>query len=105
MCTHTSLPRLKASIGIMPEQMESIFAPFVQAEGGHTRRSDGTGLGLTITRSLVKLMGWQIEVRSEPGVGSTFSVIIPADAHGRGASGLSPGASVADEDEGVDTRG
>jgi len=45
-----------SGIGIAPSQLESIFSPFVQAEAGHTRRSDGTGLGLTISRRLARLM-------------------------------------------------
>ena len=63
--------------GIAAEQLESIFAPFVQAEGGHTRRSDGTGLGLTISRRLARLMRGDVTVESVPGKGSTFTVWLP----------------------------
>jgi signal transduction histidine kinase len=64
-------------IGITPEQMESIFAPFVQAEGGHTRRIDGTGLGLTISRRLARLMRGDVTLSSTPGEGSTFTLWLP----------------------------
>ncbi len=64
-------------IGISPEQMDAIFAPFVQAEGGHTRRIDGTGLGLTISRRLARLMRGDVTVRSTPGEGSTFTLWLP----------------------------
>ncbi len=63
--------------GIDEAQQESIFAPFVQAEGGHTRRSDGTGLGLTISRRLARLMRGDVTVESAPGQGSKFTVWLP----------------------------
>ena len=65
-------------IGVGPDQLESIFSPFVQAEGGHTRRSDGTGLGLTISRRLARLMRGEVSVDSTPGVGSSFALWLPA---------------------------
>jgi len=65
-------------IGIRPEQLDRIFSPFVQAEQGHTRRIDGTGLGLTISRRLARLMRGDIVVRSAPGEGSSFTLWLPA---------------------------
>jgi len=60
-------------IGITPEQMEIIFDPFTQAESGNTRKYGGTGLGLTITKNIIELMGGRIAVESTPGEGSKFS--------------------------------
>jgi signal transduction histidine kinase len=69
-------------IGIPPEHLERIFSPFVQAEQGHTRRSDGTGLGLTICRRLARLMRGDVVVESVLGEGSTFTLWLPAaDEH------------------------
>lgn len=59
-------------IGIPLERRQAIFDPFIQVDGSTTRQHGGTGLGLTITAQLVKMMGGQIWVESEPGLGSTF---------------------------------
>jgi len=62
-----------SGIGMTQEQMERIFDPFVQAESGTTRMYGGTGLGLTITKSIIEMMGGKIEIESAPGVGTKFS--------------------------------
>jgi two-component system, sensor histidine kinase and response regulator len=59
-------------IGIPADKRETIFAPFVQADGSNTRLHGGTGLGLSICSSLVELMGGTIWMESDPGKGSTF---------------------------------
>lgn len=64
-------------VGIGDEQMARIFDPFVQAETGHTRTFGGTGLGLTISRRLARLMGGDLTAESHPGQGSLFSLWLP----------------------------
>jgi hypothetical protein len=61
-------------VGIPRERIVSIFDPFVQVEGGHTRPSDGSGLGLTISRRLARLMGGDLTAQSEHGKGSMFTL-------------------------------
>jgi signal transduction histidine kinase len=65
-------------IGMSAEELESVFRPFVQADAGRTRVAGGTGLGLTISRQLARLMGGDLVARSEPGRGSCFTLWLPA---------------------------
>ena len=69
---------IDTGIGIAPEQRACIFEPFVQVDGSHTREQDGSGLGLTIGRSLARLMKGDLTVESDLGRGSTFTLWLPA---------------------------
>jgi len=63
-------------VGIPPEKLAMIFEKFVQADQTISRRFGGSGLGLSISKSLAQLMGGDITVASQPGVGSTFSILL-----------------------------
>jgi len=63
-------------IGIRKEKLQKIFESFTQADTSTTRKYGGTGLGLTISRSLAELMGGQLVVDSEPGKGSSFTLLL-----------------------------
>ncbi len=65
-------------IGMTEPQLGRLFRPFTQADATTTRKYGGTGLGLVISRRFCQLMGGDVTVRSEPGVGSTFEVRLPA---------------------------
>ncbi len=75
------------SIGMNEDQQDRIFESFTQADTSTTRRYGGTGLGLSISRRLVEMMGGSMSVKSEPGVGSTFSFELPLK---RSAAALRP---------------
>ncbi|HEV3085063.1 MAG TPA: response regulator, partial [Gemmataceae bacterium] len=66
-------------IGMSPRERQKLFRAFVQADASTTRRFGGTGLGLVITRNLCQMMGGDVTVTSEKGVGSTFTMRIPAE--------------------------
>ncbi len=72
-------------IGISPEKMNRIFDKFTQADGSTTRVYGGTGLGLTISKHIIEMMGGRMRVRSKLGEGSTFGfrVPLPVDKHAK----------------------
>lgn len=67
-------------MGLTPAQIDKLFGAYAQADATVARRFGGTGLGLAITKRLVTLMHGEVKVESTLGVGSTFSIILPAGA-------------------------
>lgn len=63
--------------GISPEAQEYIFEPFRQVDGSTTRGQQGVGLGLSIVKQLALLMDGEVQLSSEPGQGSTFTILLP----------------------------
>jgi signal transduction histidine kinase len=80
--TSVRIDVVDTGIGIPADELPRLFRPFAQVDTGLTRRHGGTGLGLYISRRLATMLGGHIEVASEPGVGSTFSVVLPLEWHG-----------------------
>jgi len=82
-------------IGVAREELAGIFESFTQADPSITRQYGGSGLGLTISRSLVEMMGGTITVQSAPGRGSTFCVVVPLPGaeDGEGRSKPRPAAA------------
>lgn len=87
-------------IGMAPEVLQRLFEPFSQADASTTKNYGGTGLGLSISRRLARQLGGDIDVASEPGRGSSFSLTIPlvpavAPVEVVGAAAITPrGASL-----------
>ena len=77
-------------IGIAPEVLPDLFQAFRQADTSTTRRFGGTGLGLTICKRLVELMGGEIHASSEPGVGSTFAFTLAFTLQAPGSRPAAP---------------
>ena len=70
-------------IGIKAEDLDKLFVEFRQLDSGLARRHQGTGLGLALTKKIVEFQGGTIDIESEPGKGSTFTVVLPrvSDTH------------------------
>jgi CheY-like chemotaxis protein len=82
-------------IGMSPQQIERLFEAFAQAEASTARRFGGTGLGLTISRQLARMMGGDVTVDSALGEGSTFTVVLPAQVSELAASIAASAAAAA----------
>ena len=85
-----------SGIGIEPEHLKHLFDAFQQADTSTTRRFGGTGLGLAISRRLAELMGGDVLVRTEPGVGSVFELRLPFVAAPEGMPEQAPDAAWGD---------
>jgi len=76
---HLSFAVSDTGIGMTPEQMGKLFKSFSQAEATTQHKYGGTGLGLAISRDFCRMLGGDILVTSEPGVGSTFTITLPVE--------------------------
>jgi len=74
---HVEISVSDTGIGIPPDQLDKVFDRFYQVDQSQTREQEGTGIGLSLTKELVELHKGEIRVTSEPGRGTTFTVVLP----------------------------
>jgi two-component system, cell cycle sensor histidine kinase PleC len=74
---HVRVAVTDTGIGIAPEDIDRLARPFEQVEGQHSKTTQGTGLGLALTKALVEMHGGELGLESEPGRGTTVSFIMP----------------------------
>jgi signal transduction histidine kinase len=75
--TRVEIAVADTGIGIAPEDQAAVFEEFRQVGRDYTKKAEGTGLGLTLTRRFVELHGGAISLQSAPGKGSTFTITLP----------------------------
>ena len=83
-------------VGVSPENLALLFQPFSQGDSDTARQSGGTGLGLAICRRLAQMMGGTVEMRSQPGAGTTVLLTLPLPIADAGALHLAAGAASVD---------
>ncbi|MBL9009284.1 MAG: response regulator [Myxococcales bacterium] len=88
-----------SGIGIKPEHMRELFVPFKQADASTSRKYGGTGLGLALTARFCRMLGGDISVDSQIGVGSTFTLRLPAQPTDRDPESAHPSLAVAQDGE------